>query len=65
METEIELVDGQSFLIMGLSSTANWPVLAEQLFALPPQITGNRELVVIVTPQIVELTRITTLAGGR
>jgi len=65
METEIELVDGQSFLIMGLSSPANWPVLAERLFALPSKSTGNRELVVIVTPQIVELTRITALAGRR
>ena len=65
METEIELVDGQSFLIMGLSSATNWPILAERLFALPSKITGNRELLVIVTPQIVELTRITTLAGGR
>ena len=47
METEIELVDGQSFLIMGLSSSANWPVLAERLFALPPQSSGDRDLVVI------------------
>ncbi len=64
MQTEVELVDGQSFLIMGLSSAANWPVLAERLFAVPPKSSGNRELVVIVTPQIVELTR-TALAGKR
>jgi Flp pilus assembly secretin CpaC len=65
MDTEIELVDGQSFLIMGLSSAAKWPVLAERLFALPLKSVGNRELVVIVTAQIVELTRTATLAGRR
>jgi len=65
MDTEIELVDGQSFLIMGLSSAKDWPVLAERLFALPPKSSGNRELVVIVTAQIVELTRTAALAGRR
>ena len=40
-------MDGQSFLIMGLSSSANWPVLAERPFALPPQSSGDRDLVVI------------------
>lgn len=65
METEVELVDGQSFLIMGLSSAANWPVLAERLFAVPAKSSANRELVVIVTPQIVELTRTAALAGRR
>lgn len=65
METEVELVDGQSFLITGLSSAANWPVLAERLFALPPKSTGNREPVVIVTTQMVEFTRTTALAGRR
>jgi Flp pilus assembly secretin CpaC len=65
METEVELVDGQSFLILGLTSAANWPVLAGRLFALPPTSSANRELVVIVTPQIVELTRTAALAGRR
>jgi Flp pilus assembly secretin CpaC len=65
MDTEVELIDGQSFLIMGLSSAANWPVLAERLFALPPKSSGNRELVVIVTAQIVELTRTAAIAGRR
>jgi len=65
MDTEIELVDGQSFLIMGLSSAKDWPVLAERLFALPPNSSGNRELVVIATAQIVELTRTAALAGRR
>jgi Flp pilus assembly protein CpaB len=65
MDTEIELVDGQSFLIMGLSSATTWPVLAERLFALLPKSSGNRELVVIVTAQIVELTRTAALAGRR
>jgi Flp pilus assembly secretin CpaC len=64
MQTEVELIDGQSFLIMGLTSAANWPVLAERLFAVPPVSSGNRELVVIVTPQMAELTH-TALARSR
>jgi Flp pilus assembly protein CpaB len=65
METEVELADGQSFLILGLSSAANWPVLAERLFGVPPKTSGNRELVVIVTPQTVELTHTAAVAGRR
>jgi hypothetical protein len=64
MQTEVELVDGQSFLITGLSSAANWPVLAERLFAVPAKSSGNRELVVVVTPRMAELTH-TALAGKR
>jgi Flp pilus assembly protein CpaB len=64
MQTEVELLDGQSFLITGLSSAANWPVLAERLFAVPAKSSGNRELVVVVTPRMAELTH-TALAGKR
>jgi type II secretory pathway component GspD/PulD (secretin) len=64
MQTEVELIDGQSFLIMGLTSADNWPVLAERLFAVPPARSGYRELVVIVTPRMAELTH-TALARSR
>jgi len=65
MQTEVDLVDGQSFLIRGLSSAANWPVLAERLFAVPTKSSGNRELLVIVTPQIAGLTHTAALDGSR
>jgi hypothetical protein len=65
METEVELVDGQTFLIVGLSSADNWPTLAERLFALAPKSVGKREPVVMVTTRIVEHAGTTALAGRR
>ncbi len=65
METEVELVDGQSFLVVGLSSPADWPILAKRLFALPPPHSGSRELLVIVTAHIPGLTHTAALAKRR
>src|SRR5258708_3351082 len=42
MQTEVELVEGQPFLITGLTTSANRPLLAERLFAVPPKSSGNR-----------------------
>ncbi len=64
MQTEVELLDGQSMLVMGLTAAADWPVLAERLFASPAAGSANRELAVIVTAQMAELTH-TALAGSR
>ena len=64
MHTEVDLLDGQSMLVMGLVAAADWPVLAERLFANPAASSANRELVVIVTAQMAELTH-TALAGSR
>jgi pilus assembly protein CpaB len=62
IETEVELVDGQSFVVAGLSSPADWPVLARWLFALPAKKGGNRELLVIVTAHIPSLIHTAVLA---
>jgi len=64
MQTEVDLIDGQSFLIMGLTSASTWPALAERLFAVPRASSGSRELVVIVTPHMAEPTH-TALARSR
>jgi hypothetical protein len=54
MDTEVELVNGQSFLMSGLSAARDWPVLADRLFAGHLRESGDRELVVLVTLQIIE-----------
>jgi pilus assembly protein CpaB len=63
MDTEVELVNGQSFLMSGLSAAGDWPVLAERLFAGRPRESGNRELVVLVTLQMVEPTGTAVVAS--
>jgi len=54
MDTEVEVVNGQSFLMSGLSAARDWPALADGLFAGRPRENGNRELVVLVTLQMIE-----------
>jgi pilus assembly protein CpaB len=63
MDTEVELVNGQSFLMSGLSAASDWPVLADRLFAGRPREGGNRELMVLVTLQMVEPTGTAVVAS--
>jgi hypothetical protein len=63
MDTEVELVNGQSFLLSGLSAASDWPVLADRLFAGCPRESGNRELVVLVTLQHIAAPRAAIVAG--
>jgi hypothetical protein len=51
IEAELELADGQSFIVTGLRSAADWPALAERIFAVPVKESGERELLVLVTVQ--------------
>ncbi|MBL8221295.1 MAG: Flp pilus assembly protein CpaB [Bryobacterales bacterium] len=52
VETEIEVGDGQSFLVRGLADAANLPVLWQKLFPeKEPQ--PKREMVVLVTPKLI------------
>jgi len=52
VETEIEVGDGQSFLVRGLADAANLPVLWQKLFPeKDPQ--PKREMVVLVTPKLI------------
>jgi Flp pilus assembly secretin CpaC len=62
MDTEIEVVDGQSFLVSGLTAAADWPVLA-RFFPGQPAEGGHRELLVWVTPQIIEPVGLVAAAG--
>ena len=62
MDTEVEVVNGQSFLMSGLSAARDWPVLANRLFAGRPRQSGNRELVVLVTLQVIEPTNTAVVA---
>jgi len=63
MDTEIEVVDGQSFVVSGLTTAADWPVLARFLSGRPRE-SGNLELLVWVTPQVMEPVH-TMAAAGR
>lgn len=60
IETEIELEDGQSFLIAGIS-----PLLAERLFEGRLAGNENRELVVLVTVEVRKPARTAALASRR
>jgi pilus assembly protein CpaB len=51
IEADLELADGQSFIVTGLSSAADWPSLAKRMFAAPLKERGERELLVLVTVQ--------------
>ena len=51
-ESEVELTDGQSFVVTGLYNSVDWPALAERLFAGRLKEPANRELFVVVTPRI-------------
>jgi Flp pilus assembly protein CpaB len=65
METEVELVDGQSFLVSGLSDKGDWPVLARRLFARPAEPGVSRELVALVTVQVLKPVPPAALASRR
>jgi len=62
MDTEVEVVNGQSLVMSGLSAARDWPVLADRLFARRPRESGNRELLVLVTLQMIEPTSTTVVA---
>ena len=51
-ESEVELTDGQIFVVTGLGNPADSPSLAERLFAGRAKEPANRELFVVVTPQV-------------
>jgi hypothetical protein len=48
--------------VSGLSALSDWPVLADRLFAGRPRESGNRELLVLVTLQMIEPTRAAVVA---
>ncbi|MBS1827795.1 MAG: Flp pilus assembly protein CpaB [Acidobacteria bacterium] len=52
VETEIEVGDGQSFLVRGLADASNLPVLWEKLFP-EKHAEPKREMVVLVTPKLI------------
>lgn len=52
VETEIEVGDGQSFLVRGLADASSLPVLWQKLFP-GKQPEPKREMVVLVTPKLI------------
>jgi pilus assembly protein CpaB len=52
-ESEVELSEGQIFVVTGLGNPADLPSLAERLFAGRVKEPANRELFVVVTPHVV------------
>ncbi|MBL8174996.1 MAG: Flp pilus assembly protein CpaB [Bryobacterales bacterium] len=52
VETEIEIADGQSFLVRGLAEAGSTAALWEKLFP-EKQAEGKREMVVLVTPKLI------------
>jgi hypothetical protein len=65
METEIDLVDGQSFVVSGLSGARSWPALVEQLFTGRLEVGGDRELIALVTVEWLQHTHALQVAGRR
>jgi pilus assembly protein CpaB len=53
METELEIRDGQSFLVTGLADPEQTELLAERLFNRKGLSGSTRQLVVIVKPQLI------------
>jgi len=51
-ESEVELTEGQSFVVTGLCNGTESPSLAERLFSGRVKQSSNRELFVVVTPQL-------------
>lgn len=52
VETEIEVADGQSFLVRGLADASNLALLWQKLFP-EKQPEPKREMVVLVTPKLI------------
>jgi hypothetical protein len=50
-EADLDLADGQSFIVTGLSRAADWRSLAKRMFAAPLKESDERELLVLVTVQ--------------
>jgi Flp pilus assembly protein CpaB len=50
--TELALADGQSFVVSGLSDPGELPSLAERLFGTKVKDAATRELLVVITPQV-------------
>jgi len=65
MDTELELVRGQTFVIMGLNDARDWSTLAERLFAGRLKDVSDRELVVLVTLEVPKPIHSGVLAGRR
>jgi type II secretory pathway component HofQ len=57
IQTEVELSDGQSFLVTGLFEPGEGAFVLERLFPAHATESRNKELVVLVTPQLVPLTQ--------
>ena len=53
-ESEVELSEGQSFVVTGLGTGTETPSLVERLFAGRVKQPLNRELFVVVTPQVMQ-----------
>ncbi len=64
MESEVEVSEGQSFVVTGLSNPADSPSLAERLFAGRVKEPSNRELFVVVTPQVLRPTQTADRRGA-
>jgi len=54
VESEVELVSGQSIVVGGLTEQSEVPALFERLFSHKAHASGGRRLVVVVTPAVTE-----------
>lgn len=52
LNTEVDVADGQSFLVRGFAAASDLPLLWEKLFAHASRETAARELIVVVTPRV-------------
>jgi len=53
IETEVEVAEGQGFLVLGLGESGDGASLVEKLFPGQVKDARNREVVILVTPQFV------------
>ena len=65
METEVEVSSGHSFAVVGLIDAGDWPAISQSLFRGRFKEMGNRELVVLVTPEVQQPVHAAALAHGR
>lgn len=52
LETEIEVMDGQSFIVRGWTTQAEIPLLWNKLFPARSEDAGKRDLMLVVTPSL-------------
>ncbi len=64
MDTEVELVDGQTLAVTGLNDAREWPALARHLFADAGTNQEHSELIVLVSVEILPPLPV-ALAGRR